>query len=1052
MISPPISVNYRRGLCARISLLLVVLAMGAAAPALGQLVDTGIDPKTAQEIQYANILKSWGMPDLAMIVLGRIKDPAAQMKIKVIELESMIYMGKWDEVKAKISAIPDQGGQEAWAMKLALADGYYAWGKYAEAQKIYDEFLSKYPGGPPAAIKEFFLNSAYKYAQMLILMGDKGAAIKAYDKVLVAKPPRAIERQIKAEQAELIVTQIEDGVAGASAMRPKLDKIISDLFWIQDLWFAKAVVLRAHTQIMDGEIDKAMQIITDYNQQLREMDRILKEEEEKTGQPMSKLSPMAECRYLLATVLEKEADKLIKAGGQDTKVKELLVGKQIRRGKQVVRTDGALQHYLNVFLQYPNTPWAPDAGSKAKEMQEMLERDFGASISVDVGPEQWAKVEKAQFQEARSLFNQNQYEHAVAAYLKVLNLFPESETGVAALGELARSYVELKDDLMFDVTAHYLAERFGRHRNFFIKAGDITLQLAAYMKQLGAPDKYDALMDIYFKKCPRHPSVPVMIMKRGDDKFTKEDYEGAAQDYQLVEENYSDSIVYENALNKRAICLFELDKQVEGIKALTKYIQLLEDKEIPDTELLSAKFRLAQMYRKLDKKYIPTAFKYYSEIIKLMDDKEHRFHDSLNKVEANKNIYQACLFYQGMCYVMLDKPEKNIKAYRLQAIKFFDAMVTKYPKSDFAPQCLLQIGTLYAVLGDADQAGKYLKQLQKDYPDSEEAANSDYLYADALMKMGRVKQAGEVFDRMLGGDGKYSDKQIFVAAAALLEQKRYEIALKAFEKLKNTKEESMKQRVMLGLGESYYGTGQPKKAIEVLEDMLSKYDKTGHTPTAATFLSKAYGDIAMEEGDPKERKLLFNQAVKHEKTVRKYQKTEEAKKRSDLRVGLILKKKALAEEKFGDEEAAKEYKGKAAASLQTIIMFTDAKIPAMGNVLQDAYMESLPLLAELEMWREVMEAADQYMRDFPAPQGKYTSEMRSLRNKAKVRAATMGDVEDEEENLAEDVELILDEDEKPEGEEGQPAEGAPVEAPAEAPAGDPAVEAPAEEPAPATTD
>jgi tetratricopeptide (TPR) repeat protein len=676
----------------------------------------------------------------------------------------------------------------------------------------------------------------------------------------------------------------------------------------------------------------------------------------------------------------------------------------------------------------------------------MLERDFGASINVDVGPEQWAKVEKAQFQEARSLFNQNQYERAISAYLKVLNLFPESETGVAALGELSRSYVELKDDLMFDVTSHYLAERFGRHRNFFIKAGDITLQLAAYMKQLGAPDKYDILMDLYFKKCPRHPSVPVMIMKRGDEKFTKEDYEGAAQDYQLVEENYSDSVVYENALNKRAICLFELDKKVEGIKALTKYIKLLEDKEVPDTELLSAKFRLAQMYRKLDKKYIPTAFKYYQEVITLMENKENRFHDSLNKVEANIKIYEACLFYQGMCYVLLDKPEKNIKAYRLQAIKFFDAMVKKYPKSEFAPQCLLQIGTLYAVLEDAKQAGIYLKQLQKDYPDSEEAANSDYLYADALMKMGRMKQAVEVFDKMLASEGKYSDKQIYVAAAALLEQKRYEISLKAFQKLRNTKETSMTQRVLLGLGESYYGTGQQQKAIEVLEEMLQKFDKTGHTPTAATFLSKAYGDIAMEEGDAQKRKLLFNSAVKHEKTVRKYQKTEEAKKESDLRVGLILKKKALAEEKFGNEEAAKEYKGKAAASLQTIIMFTDAKLPGMANVLQEAYRESVPLLAELEMWREVMEAADQYMRDFPAPAGKYTSEMRSLRNKAKVRAATMGESLEDEEEYAEDVEAIPDVDDEPDGGEAQP-DAAPEEAPAEKPAETPAAAAPVEKPA-----
>ncbi len=127
------------------------------------------------------------------------------------------------------------------------------------------------------------------------------------------------------------------------------------------------------------------------------------------------------------------------------------------------------------------------------------------------------------------------------------------------------------------------------HAEVALKAGDITLQLAAYMGQLGAPEKKDALMEIYFRKCPRHPSVAVMIMKRGDEKLKAEDYEGAQTDYQLVEENYADTIVYESALNKRAICLYELDKKVEAIKVLTKYMNLLAERRIPGTELLNAK-------------------------------------------------------------------------------------------------------------------------------------------------------------------------------------------------------------------------------------------------------------------------------------------------------------------------------------------------------------------------------------------------------------------------------------------------------------------------------
>lgn len=1020
-----------RILCA---VILLCLGMFCATPAGAQnLVSTEMDPLVVQEIQYANILKGWGMPDLSLVVLGRIKDPAAKVKIKVLELENLIYVGKWEEVRARIAAVPDQAGQEALALKLALADGYYAWGKYDEAQKLYDEFLSKFPDGPPDALKEFFLNSAYKYAQMLILMGNKLGAVSTYEKLVLTKPEKAVERQIKGEMAELMVTLLEQPdakIPDRDAFRKKLDKVVGDLFWLQDLWFAKAIVLRAHLQIMDGQIDKAMQIIDDYRPQLEEMDQILKDEEEKTGQPMTKLSPMAECRYLLGTVLKAEADKIIAAGGNKEKVKELLVGRKIKREKLEYRTDGALQHFIKVFIQYPNTPWAPDAGNEAKNLQTLLETDFGAKIDIDVGPEQWAKVEKAQFTEARSLFNQNQFEPAIKAYVKVLNLFPESETGVSALAELARCFVEMKDDIMFDVTSHYIAERFGRNRRYFTKAGDEVLKLAGFMDQLKLPEKHDDLMTVYFSKCPGHPAVPVMIMKRADKKLEAKDYEGAASDYQLVEDNYADSIVYESALNKRSICLFELDRKIEGIKTLTKFIGMLEKKPTPDTALLSSKFRLAQMYRKLDKKYIPTAFKYYKEVVDLMEDKANPAHETLNKDETNRELYEAAIFYQGVCYVSLDQPPQNVKAYRLQAIKFFDDLVGRYPKSKFGPQCLLQVGTLYTVLENSDKAGEYLKRLEKEYPDSEEAANSKFLYANALMDMGKTKEAGKVFAEMFKGDGKYSEKQILAAGVALLDQKRYEIALQAFEKLRNSKDEGMAQRVLIGLGECYYETGSRDKAVEILEEMLKKFPNTGHTPLAATIMSKAYGDLAMDESDSSKRFKLFNEAVKSEKTVRKYQTAEDDQKLSDLRVGRILKKKAAAEEKFGDAEKAREYKGKAAASLQTIIMFTDAKNTVLSKVIEDAYAESIPLLLDLEMWREAFDSCEKYVADFP--QGKYVVEVRSWRNKANVRLATMGDAgAPEEESTVQDlVPIDMDEgenaSESPQEEPGNPAGEVPV--------------------------
>jgi hypothetical protein len=130
------------------------------------------------------------------------------------------------------------------------------------------------------------------------------------------------------------------------------------------------------------------------------------------------------------------------------------------------------------------------------------------------------------------------------------------------------------------------------------------------------------------------------------------------------------------------------------------------------------------------------------------------------------------------------------------------------------------------------------------------------------------------------------------------------------------------------------------------------------------------------------------------------------------------------------------------------VMFTEPKTAELGNIIQEAYMESIPLLAELEMWRDVVEGVTKYLEDFPAPKGKYTSQMRSLRNKAKVRMATMDNPEGDEEELAEDlVPILYDKNGDVIEPEGEPAATTPAPAPAVTPA--PAEKEEAAAPAPA---
>ena len=288
---------------------------------------------------------------------------------EVRRITSFISKVEFDEVKAIIAKEPNQDSQDTWAMKLALADGYYAGSMYPEAEDIYAGFFKRYEAGPPPALKRFYLDSSYKYAQMLVLIGDKKGAARAYRLGLKGKPERHVERQLSSELAELLIK------IGIETDKPEerkkhfaeANKICDKILWVKDLWFGKAVVMKAHMMMVDGKTDAALKLIADYKSQLKSIDEALKEQSV-GGQDMTKLSPMAECRYVIGSMLQDEAEKLLE-GGKVAKATELLAGKE--------DLPGAIQHFVNVSIRYPTTLWAPDARRRASEVKRLLIEECG---------------------------------------------------------------------------------------------------------------------------------------------------------------------------------------------------------------------------------------------------------------------------------------------------------------------------------------------------------------------------------------------------------------------------------------------------------------------------------------------------------------------------------------------------------------------------------------------------------------------------------------------------------------------------------------------------
>lgn len=994
-------INLRNKLF-RISASIATILVLVAFSAINAHAQGSSDPRARamqEEIRYIRGLQQWGLMDYADIVINRLKTkyPEAANEIKVMELRGLLSIGEFDKVKSIIKRAPNQKGEGVWAMKTALADGYYAWGKYAEAQEIYDGFFAKYKSGPPASLNKFYIEAAYKYAQMLLLMGNESQAINAYDLVLKAKLDRHIERQVLSEMAEVMLKVAESSPARRPQLFARVKKITDKILWVQDLWFGKAIVYLAHMNMMQGDLKAANALIEDYQPQLKGIHDTLVEQST-PDEDLTRLSPIAQCRYLLGVMLHDEAKKLLKSGGSRDRIVELLAGKEIagktKSGKPK-RSAGALHHFLNVFIRFPSTQWAPQAGVRAREIEETLKKEFGAKIQTKVTEEQMDEVRRYQFQHARSEFNQQQFQNAVESYVDVLTLFPEGETSVAAISELCQSYVELGEELFADMTASYLAERFAGNKELMVKGGDQVLKLAMYCGDRNMMDKRDKFHDLYFENYKDHPRVAGMLFMFGDERFNQEDYEGALKYFSQITEEYPDSPAVLNAASKTAYSYSKMENYTNEVKSLKAFIAMLEKEENPGHMLISARFRLAYAYKQLGQKFLPSAYNRYSELIKMLQDKTKTYYRSKDEQEANLKILEGALFYRALCISSLKTPEDKIPTYRTKAVESLNALVKEFPKSQFAPSSLSQIGTLHMLLEQPEEAEEALGRLQKEYPKSEEAKNSLFLLGKSLLELGYRRKGIEVFKKMFEGKGQYSSAQLLTTGKELIKAEEYELALQAFQRvLKMEKNRIAVEPAMLGRGQALLAMNKAADAVKVLSDMLGKYPNSGYTVPACLALSQGYAELGMIETDNDQRYLYFNDAVKAMNRAKKFEKDPAGREKLNIGVARIYTRKAKAEEKFGTPEAVREAKGFAVATYQIIIALADPRNPAVREHIGTSYVECIPLMIEIEKYAEAKQDAQKYIELYP--RGKHLSDVRKMLTRANIKMSTSGTPEAEE--------------------------------------------------------
>ncbi len=955
---------------------------------------SGLTPEQERELEYADRLLEARMPNYSTLVLEKLNLPPEIMNIR--KVQGFGALGQFDKAEALVAANPGDT-QGAWALKLALADAYYAHGKYDKAQALYESFFKKFPNGPEGALKPFYMASAYKYAQMMLLTGNRMAAADAYRMAIKTKPERHVTRQLQSELSEVLI-QLAEQAKGPEreALLKETKAIVDEILWKQDVWFGRAVVMMAHMRMMQGNIDGALSLVEDYSAELTKIDEDL-QAGSTPDEDLTKLSPMAQCRYLIGKIMQEEAERIIKEGGDRQKALELLTGKG---GK----TSGAVQHFLNVFIRYPNTAWAPDAGNRFRKVEALLKEVFGKEIKTKITPDQWAAVEAAQFREARTLFNQQRFAEAVELYEQVLGLFPDRETAVQALGELAACYIETGDIVLADTVVRHTSERFNKHPTLMALAGDQVVRVAFKYGEMNNPEKLRETYGVFFEYFKNHPRTVLELYRYADEAFRNNDLDLALEYYQRIVADHEDKPAYMDALNRITTIYEKQGKVQEQLKALNVLIKKLEERGEKTHLQISAMYRFAAALKGLGPKFADPAVKKFNELEALLKDEATRaaYQKNPDEAKANLQVLQGAMLFGAISDAtrkevpqpVLDAFEKKVgkkvppevilkSYYKVNAIKKLEDLVKQFPDSAFAPSALSQVGTLYTVIGKADEARKTLQQLQKDYPDSKEAKNAVFMIGLNLLEMGMRTEAVAYFKQMFSGEGEYTPSQLLTASRTLFDAGEFAIAVEGYDRvIQSEKDQTLLEPARVGKGLALVRLERFDEAVTLLEKVLEDYPKSGYTVDICRAASAAYAAVASVTAEEPKRFELFNKAVTVMNRAQKFAKNDGIKTELSVGVARTFERKAAAEKQFGTPEKAASYRDEAVAAYQSVIMFRNPNDEAVAPHLQDAYVACLPLMLEMGRWDDVVQDAQNYINAFP--NGKHILAVTQARNRARV--------------------------------------------------------------------
>ena len=1005
------------------------------------------DPLMEEELKYVQALIDF-YPDFAEPVIEATRKRWAEAGPRLVSLEmrGKLRLGKFDEVKAAIAKVDRKAKPgEYWAMNLSLADAYYAMGDMKACSKIYDDFFKAVPK-PDKSIRVLYIESAYKWGQMLVRENRVAEATKVYDgllKQLTGDANRLLWGQVALDNSELLL-KLAGEASDAAKRKGYTDralKYLKKLLWMEDelLIFGRAVAMRAHVEVILGKLDSAKDMVNTYIPQLKEIHDSLKEQDPEGKYGYLKMSPMPQCRYLLAEMMWNGVQsELKKDAPNDALILNLLFGEKDKNsGKRV--GGGAYNHAVNVAIQYPESTWASAADALERSIRELVKTRFKKEIKTAITAEQRKKILQMKFKDAHELFGNNDFPAAAPKYEEVLAQVPETVESVRSIGNLITCWLNMANDekdpknkeylnLKIEAAEGYISERFGGLGPELSRAGgDQTLYFASREHDRGALARSQRLYDNYFINYPTHHQAAQIAMSLASQAFQKEDYKTAMRYYEVIVNSYTNSPYFVQSLGQLSTAAHKLgDSQLEleWLRKFTAHCKSPVMKANAQLRLAYAQHRegvalvreatassdeekAAELRKKARGVFVQTA----REFAQLVKDAEAAAKDPTVSAADKQNFEKM---REDALYLIGDSiqrmPPEGAGDPRAVAAQKYTDYLDAYPKGKYAPVVLMKLGTIYIATTNVVKQQEVFQRLERDFPDSDEAKNSKPRLARTLMDMGLTKEAVKQYAEMVGTDAKYTATQLMQAGEALLEdggRDGLDTAIAAFEKSiaragANTNLLAVVGRSKLGKAKALMAQNRLVEAQELLRNFMDDkvLGRTTMALDANMMLIDAASRAGEKERDDAAREVCFKDALSALGKVKQRVKGDIRKvKELDLLGGDILLRRMHAEEAMKLDEQVASTRSSAIASYRGYIMgnAVDEQHPASKmeqwqlDNLEHAYSSVLPLMAthismikeedvRKEQFETINRMGNEYLELFP--NGKHKVDVQNALNLA----------------------------------------------------------------------